>query len=126
MASPALDARPSYSVGPSAALDAPIYCPAAEVAVYRAVDQAAISYEVIMKPSVGRTVHYHLGAGAKPVNGTLTHPAIVTRVHSDEEGAMVNLQVLFDFGPVEVRGSVSHASKVRHGEQSWDWPPRET
>lgn len=72
------------------------------------------NHTTIMKPTVGRIVHYHTGIeDAGPI------PAIITGVHS--EG--VNLQVFYilDVKPkLLVPYSETPISHVH-----WSWPPRE-
>lgn len=61
---------------------------------------------------VGESCVYH-GSGENDLyNNTITHPAIVTRVHSD---TMVNLKVFFDCGPVEDRTSVAAQHSPHRG-----------
>jgi len=125
-ASASIAGPPTIGMAPAAAFNAMEACPAADQVVHRAADPAPIVIEAIMKPSQGRTVLYHQGTGEKLINGTITHPAIVTRVHGDDDQPMVNLQVFFDTGPIEVRSSVQHYAKAPNGGSSWDWPPRQT
>jgi hypothetical protein len=58
-----------------------------------------------------------------PVNGTSIHPAVITRVWSDD---CVNLTVLFDAAPPAPRTSVL-AKAAAGGDMTtsgfWDWPP---
>lgn len=67
-----------------------------------------------MKPSIGRIVIYR-GIDS---NGSLEHPAIITRVWSD---TCVNLTVFPDNGEVIVKTSVNlDQDKIQsHG---WAWP----
>lgn len=68
-----------------------------------------------MKPSVGRIVHFHATTGADEFNGSKTHPAIITRVWSDD---CVNLHVFFDANAPQVRTSCSASLGM------WSWPER--
>lgn len=74
-----------------------------------------------MKPSVGRIVIFKQSNNEPPVNGTMEHPAIITRVQSD---VCVNLKVMFDAGETANVTSVPHASQVGPESFSWDWPQR--
>lgn len=67
-----------------------------------------------MKPSVGRIVHYKSTDESAHWNHADTHPAIITRVHSD---TCVNLTVFPD-----ANESVTRTSCVLG--QQWEWPPR--
>lgn len=69
------------------------------------------------RPSIGRIVHYHALSSDGPV---VTHPAVVTRVHSDR---CVNLTILFDGGAPEPRTSVERATESDVAGR-WSWPPR--
>lgn len=84
------------------------------------------------RPSVGRIVLFHesdgdIGQFASGTNGTRIHPAVITRVWSDE---MVNLHVMFDASPSEPRNSVHRIpeDQFTEGEDyidgGWRWPPR--
>lgn len=78
-----------------------------------------------MKPSICRMVVYRQPPGAVPWNGKSEHPAVITSVLSP---TLVNLQVFFDNGPVEVRTSVSYderpdVERPLHHE-CWHWPER--
>jgi hypothetical protein len=76
-----------------------------------------------MYPSIGRIVIFQQSELEAPVNGSREHPAIITRVWSDQ---MVNLTVLFDSSGAAPRGSIyleSSDSRPAQGP-SWHWPPR--
>lgn len=77
-----------------------------------------------MKPTVGRIVIFKQGEHETPCNGTIYHPAIITRVLGDTEDACVNLHVFFDANPVSMVTSVPHHSFTRPECRSWSWPPR--
>jgi hypothetical protein len=73
-----------------------------------------------MKPSIGRIV-IHRGILS---NGTLLHPAIITRVWTDET---VNLTVFPDFGPPSLQPSQTLIADPNDGDETgfgWYWPPR--
>lgn len=74
-----------------------------------------------MSITQGRTVLFRQPDGEPRTNGISEHPAIVTRVWSEQ---CVNLQVLFDAAPVEVRTSVVYADKGVGQGYSWRWPDR--
>lgn len=91
---------------------------------------------IMNKPSIGRVVTYivgdheakdTLGWWPRGPNGHRDHPAIITAVWSD---TCVNLQVLFDANPIEVRTSVVQMPELPEGvalapENSWwKWPAR--
>lgn len=65
-----------------------------------------------MLPTIGRIVIFRQGTADAPRNGTREHPAIVTRAWTDTN---VNLQVLFDSGPVATMTSVQHESVAAPG-----------
>lgn len=79
-----------------------------------------------MTPTIGRIVHYTQPGHEPSHNGSRTHPAIITAVHS---ATCVNLKVFFDFGPVEDRSSVSPrgalSGEVAEGWGFWEWPARQ-
>lgn len=68
------------------------------------------------KPFVGEVVIYVQAEEAKPVNGTREHPAIVTRVWSD---GVVNLQVMYDNGPVCPACSVARRDITNPSNAHW-------
>lgn len=72
---------------------------------------------IIMKPSIGRIVHFQLNEGQREKlnNYQPTAPAIITAVWGDE---CVNLKVLLDG---ETNLWVTSAMKGT-GENQWDWP----
>jgi hypothetical protein len=74
-------------------------------------------------PSPGRIVLYTQPTFEKAVNGTRTHPAIVTRVWNEFS---LNLHVFFDGKPSEPRTGVLAKDQV--GEDGphayWEWPGR--
>ena len=86
-----------------------------------------------MKPSIGRIVTYFMGdleakgnhTWPSGPNGTRKHPAIITRVWSDD---CVNLQVFFDCGAVEMRSSALRIPELPDGVEmnpansGWTWP----
>jgi hypothetical protein len=88
-------------------------------------------------PAVGRIVHYYEGDQEEPMksyggdwpgtNGTRIHPAIITRVFSDD---CLNLQVFFDTKGTQVRSSVLRQpaemieNGYRIGSSGWRWPER--
>lgn len=74
-------------------------------------------------PTLGRIVLYRQPASEQPVNGGSVHPAVITRVHSDE---LVNLTVFFDAAPPAPRTSIlskAAAGGDMSGSPFWDWPP---
>lgn len=83
--------------------------------------------ETVQRPSVGRIVFFYPAEGDKllNLNSAACHPAIITRVWTDE---MVNLTVLPDgeiegqssFRRTSVRLDSNDTSKSAH----WSWPPR--
>ncbi len=86
-------------------------------------DAAPVARIAPAPPSPGRIVLYTQPSFEKPVNGTRTHPAIVTRVWNDFS---VNLHVFLDGRMSEPRTSVEAKEKV--GEDGphayWEWPGR--
>lgn len=72
-----------------------------------------------IKPFLGQAVIYVQPDSEQPVNGTREHPAIVTRVWNE---TMVNLKVMFDFGPTESVGSVMRNDVANQGTGHW-YPP---
>lgn len=77
-----------------------------------------------MKPSIGRIVIFHQGANEAPVNGTRSHPAIITRVWNDR---MVNLHVFYDCMASAPQGSVHLLGSENSPDtgRSWSWPLRD-
>ena len=71
------------------------------------------------KPSIGRIVLFR----SAPSNGTVEHPAIITRVWSD---TCVNLTVFQDFGEPILKTSVNQNESLDGANQelAWRWPPR--
>jgi hypothetical protein len=67
------------------------------------------------KPSIGRIVIYKLPDAEPERNGTREHPAIITRVWTDD---CVNLTVFFDATHSEPRTSQQRSAG------RWDWPVR--
>lgn len=65
------------------------------------------------KPSIGRIVVFHAINQSDEFNGVKDHPAIITRVWSDD---CVNLLVFFDAHAPQARTSCSMSLKM------WDWP----
>lgn len=91
------------------------------------------------KATIGRIVHYYEGDWEAPKhyseaqqkgwsgsNGTRIHPAMITRVWSDN---CVNLQVFFDAGAPQQRTSMSllpdevFAEEMHCTNSGWRWPP---
>jgi hypothetical protein len=81
-----------------------------------------------MKPSIGRIVHYVMGADDKARHRCAHRPAIVTRVWSD---TCVNLQVFTDGindcdegspGANGVLWKTSASLDESMAEGSWHWP----
>ncbi len=86
-----------------------------------------------MKPTIGRIVTYFVGDweakdrdwAPNGPNGHRDHPAVITAVWSDD---CVNLQVLFDAHPVEVRTSMLRLPDAPPGtvmdtsNSGWKWP----
>lgn len=70
------------------------------------------------KITVSRIVIFH-GGPAHEFNGTQEHPAIVTRVWSED---CVNLTVFPDGGPPFNASSVTPADSG--AVPGWSWPPR--
>lgn len=75
-----------------------------------------------IKPFVGETVMYVQADDAKPVNGSREHPAIVTRVWSD---GVVNLQVMYDTGPIWPATSVARRDITSANNAHWYRPVTE-
>lgn len=89
------------------------------------------------KASIGRIVHYYEGDWEAPpgasnetwggTNGTRWHPAIITRVFTDD---CVNLQVFFDAKGVQVKTSMCllpdevFADGMHCTNSGWRWPER--
>lgn len=91
------------------------------------------------KASIGRIVHYYQGDYENPVagspkgagwagtNGTRWHPAVITRVWTDD---CVNLLVFLDGHGEIVRTSMCRlpdevfAEDVHCANSGWRWPPR--
>lgn len=78
-----------------------------------------------MAPTIGRIVIYTQPADEMQRNGCRTHPAIITRVWSED---CVNLTVFLDDGFVGhvtsvLKGS-SYDAENRTQCASWEWPPR--
>lgn len=89
------------------------------------------------KPSIGRIVHYYQGDYEAPhgnmqderwtgTNGTRFHPAIITRVFTDD---CVNLQVFFDAQAPGARSSVMRIpdemlNGMHIASSGWRWPER--
>jgi hypothetical protein len=81
-----------------------------------------------MKPTIGRTVHYHF----KGAHGDLvTRPAVIVQVWGDSPDSCVNLRVLYDGtndadAPAAKEGdwktSVLRSEAPEAGR--WSWPPR--
>lgn len=77
------------------------------------------------KPSIGRTVHCHLG-NAQPVQRDQPYPATITRVNQD---GTVDLHVLGDSQLQKERTQTNVVlPSVKQGEaegegQRWWWPP---
>jgi hypothetical protein len=76
-----------------------------------------------MKPTVGRTVHYHFGASRGLTRVVCPRAAVITYVFNDN---MVNLYVFGQDGQDELHG---HHTSVEFSETPksgcWNWPPRE-
>ena len=89
------------------------------------------------KPSIGRIVRYYEGDAEAPLgqqnrywsgtNGTRYHPAIITRVWSDD---CVNLTIFLDHNGVVMRSSAVRlpdevfADDVHCSNSGWRWPER--
>lgn len=69
-----------------------------------------------MKPTIGRIVLWH----GEVSNGSVEHPAIITRVWTD---TCVNLTVFPDFG-VPVLKSSQVLDEETTQAVGWRWPPR--
>jgi hypothetical protein len=67
-------------------------------------------------PVLGQPVVYVASDYEAHINGSREHAAIVTRVWSE---LLVNLQVLYDFGPIAIRGSVSKLGHQTSGCPAW-------
>lgn len=74
-----------------------------------------------MTPTVGRVVIFMQSERELPTNGTREHPAIITRVWTDD---CINLKVFFDAGETANVTSVQRRGVAPEDEMSWDWPPR--
>lgn len=72
-------------------------------------------------PSLCRIVQYR-GFASEAYDGQDWHPAVITRVHSNDPLSKLNLKVLFDTGPIENRIGIEHESKGV--PRAWRWPPR--
>ena len=82
---------------------------------------AAAPAAPVIKPSVGRIVHYYPDQNIAMFKGQEECAAIITKVHSDTE---VNLTV---FGDGHMASTcVSHVSLRKEAKQmaAWGWPPR--
>ena len=76
-----------------------------------------------MTKRIGQSVVYVMGDSdvksclrTDGYNGHRDHPAVITQVWDNDA---INLKVLFDMGPVEDRGTVSHKSNAAEGEAYW-------
>lgn len=88
-----------------------------------------------MNTTIGRIVHYYEGdfepstgsATASGTNGTRWHPAIITRVWTDD---CVNLIIFFDATSPQVRTSMNRlpdevfADGMHCTNSGWRWPPK--
>lgn len=74
-----------------------------------------------MTPTVGRIVIFRQPVNEEPVNGMREHPAIITRVWSND---LVNLHVFYDGAPSAARTSVVRADDVDLTGYTWHWPER--
>jgi hypothetical protein len=72
-------------------------------------------------PTVCRIVQYR-GLATETYGGQDWHPAVITRVHTADPFAAVNLKVMFDEGPIESRTTIEHESKG--APRAWRWPLR--
>jgi len=90
------------------------------------------------KASIGRIVHYYQGDWEAPpgygsaehwpgTNGTRFHPAIITRVFTDD---CVNLHIFFDAKPSEIKTSMTRLPDevftpgMHCTNSGWRWPER--
>lgn len=73
-------------------------------------------------PQVGDIVIFYMDANEAPSNGTREHPAVISRVWSEQ---MVNLTVFPDLGAPYTCGSVLSIDAEARSEFAAYWKPKD-
>lgn len=67
---------------------------------------------------MGDTVIYRYAGSERRINGSLEHPAMITRVLTD---SCVNLRVLTDGAGIPWKVAVLHRDHAALGDDCWHW-----